>query len=348
MQMQMQKRSYVFVILVNIYIFFIKLNNFIKYLLGIKPEKRIETITDASKRYVFNRKEWFLNKTEKCVRQEITVNISPIFYSKPEYNTVMQEISNYLEKEWKTRILYETTPKGNIIMYYDVYKLGFVYFSDMNGIDYHLLNAIAMKYVITYRCLDFFVDNEITEKYGNSPLLKLHFLDNEKDKKDDKDTETDGDGKKHTNNHTKKDKKIDESTRNMLKDAPFVKYRKANNGPPTNGEKNKDQTQTQNQNQNQNQNQTKNQNQNQNHPPKECVRNKFICMGKTLNFQFTQKKNTKNKFNNFVSKYSDIFSQETDLQKRVLSYRDFKNQEKSEFSTEPPAPPETAQSPQAD
>jgi hypothetical protein len=71
-------------------------------------------------------------------------------------------------------------------------------------------------------------------------------------------------------------------------------------------------------------------------------------MGKTLNFQFTQKKNTKNKFNNFVSKYSDIFSQETDLQKRVLSYRDFKNQEKSEFSTEPPAPPETAQSPQAD
>jgi hypothetical protein len=203
----------------------------------------------------------------------------------------------------------------------------------MNGIDYHLLNAIAMKYVITYRCLDFFIDNEITEKYGNSPLLKLHFLDNEKDKKDDKDTETDGDGKKHTNNHTnnhtKKDNKIDESTRNMLKDAPFVKYRKANNGPPTNGEKNKDQNQTQ--------------TQNQNHPPKECVRNKFICMGKTLNFKFTQKNNTKNKSNNFISKYSDIFSQETDLQKRVLSYRDFKNQEKSEFSTEPPAP-----APQAD
>lgn len=325
----MQIRDYIFFIYVNIYIFFIKLNNFIKYLLGIKLEKRIETITDASKRYVFNRKEWFLNKTEKCVRQEITVNISPIFYSKTEYNTVMQEISNYLEKEWKTRILYETTPKGNIIMYYDVYKLGFAYFSDMNGIDYHLLNAIAMKYVITYRCLDFFIDNEITEKYGNSPLLKLHFLDNEKDKKDDKDTETDGDGKKHTNNHTKKDNKIDESTRNMLKDAPFVKYRKANNGPPTNGEKNKDQNQTQ--------------TQNQNHPPKECVRNKFICMGKTLNFKFTQKNNTKNKSNNFISKYSDIFSQETDLQKRVLSYRDFKNQEKSEFSTEPPAP-----APQAD
>ena len=186
----MQKRNYAYVILVNIYIFFIKLNNFIKYLLGIKPEKRIETITDASKKYVLNRKEWFsnklnklnkLDKTEKCVRQEMTVNVSPVFYTKTEYNTVMQEISNYLEKEWKTRILYETTPKGNIIMYYDVYKLGFAYFSDMNGIDYHLLNAIAMKYVITYRCLDFFVDNEITEKYGNSPLLKLYFLENEKE-----------------------------------------------------------------------------------------------------------------------------------------------------------------------
>ena len=319
MQMQIQKRSYVFVILVNIYIFFIKLHNFIKYLLGIKPEKRIETITDASKKYVFNRKEWFLNKTEKNTRQEITVNIAPIFYSKPEYNSVMQEISNYLEKEWKTRILYETTPKGNIIMYYDVYKLGFAYFSDMNGIDYHLLNAIAMKYVITYRCLDFFVDNEITEKYGNSPLLKLYFLDNEKDekdKKDDKDTETEGnDG----NNHTKKDNKIDESTRNMLKGGPFVKYRKANNGPPpTNGEKNKEKDSKE--------QKEHEKEKNQNQPTKEYVRNKFICMGKTLNFQFTQKNNTKNNSNNFISKYSDIFSQETDLQKRVLSYRDYKNQ----------------------
>ena len=179
-----------------------------------------------------------------------------------------------------------------------------------------------MKYVITYRCLDFFVDNEITEKYGNSPLLKLYFLENEKEEKDDEKDDK-KDGQKDDQKNTKKDNKMDESTRNMLKDAPFVKYRKANKDQTPNP-KDKDQTQTQTQTQNP---------KDQNHPPKEYVLNKFICMGKTLNFQFTQKNNKKRKSNNFVSKYSDIFSQETDLQKRVLSYRDFKNQAKSEPST---------------
>jgi len=323
----MQIRNYIFVIYMNIYIFFIRLQNFIKYLLGIKPEKRMETITDASKKYVLNRKEWFLSKTEKCVRQEMTVNVSPMFYSKTEYNTVMEEFSNYLEKEWKTRIMYETTPRGNIIMYYDSYKLGFAYFSDMNGIDYHLLNAIAMKYVITYRCLDFFVDDEITEKYGNSPLLKLHFLDN---KKDGKETETGGGGggSGSGSGSGSGDNKIDESTRNMLKDAPFVKYKKTNNAaaaPPAN-KKSSELTKEKGENSEKNE-------KGEAKKAKEYVRNKFICMGKTSNFQFIQKNNAKKKSNNFVSKYSEIFSQETDLQKRVLSYRDFKNQTKSEFST---------------
>ena len=59
-------------------------------------------------------------------------------------------------------------------MFYDPYKLGFSYYSDTNGIPYFILNAVAMKYIYTFRCLDFFVDNKLTQY-----LLTNNFLLNE-------------------------------------------------------------------------------------------------------------------------------------------------------------------------
>ncbi len=57
-------------------------------------------------------------------------------------------------------------------MYYNVYKQGFAYYSDQS-IPYPILNAVCMKYVIRYFCLDFFIDNSILPENMNSPLLKL-------------------------------------------------------------------------------------------------------------------------------------------------------------------------------
>jgi hypothetical protein len=82
----------------------------------------------------------------------------------------MKNPDNPYEKQWKTKILFENTPRGNVIFTYDVYKMGFCYFSDQQAITYDILNAIAMKYVITFRCLDFFID----EKYHTSPFLELY------------------------------------------------------------------------------------------------------------------------------------------------------------------------------
>ena len=36
------------------------------------------------------------------------------------------------------------------------------------------LNAVAMKYVLVFYCLDFFVDNNVTEKYIDSPLIAIY------------------------------------------------------------------------------------------------------------------------------------------------------------------------------
>ena len=49
-------------------------------------------------------------------------------------------------------------------MYYDVYKSGFAYYADQNYIPYSILNAMAMKYVVTFFCRDFFIDESIIKE----------------------------------------------------------------------------------------------------------------------------------------------------------------------------------------
>ena len=48
-------------------------------------------------------------------------------------------------------------------MHYDLYKNGFAYYCN-DSLNYNLLNAVAMKYVITFFCRDFFIDNHVFEE----------------------------------------------------------------------------------------------------------------------------------------------------------------------------------------
>jgi len=114
-------------------------------------------------------------------------NIQPIFYLFDEYKTEVERTENTLEKQWKTRILFENTPRGNLIMYYDAYKHGFAYYSDV-FISYAILNACAMKYVLTFYCRDFYIDETGWPEGTNSPFLRVHLLEEKKKgkKEDDK------------------------------------------------------------------------------------------------------------------------------------------------------------------
>lgn len=107
---------------------------------------------------------------------EKSTNIDSLFYQKQEFIEYMKIPNTELERIWKTRILMVTTPRGNIIMYYDPYKLGFTYYSDQNVISYDILNAVAMKYVMTYQCTDFFIDEFILPEEPKNPL-RIHFID---------------------------------------------------------------------------------------------------------------------------------------------------------------------------
>jgi len=106
-------------------------------------------------------------------------NIQSEFYNKEEYSKLIEQKDNSLEKSWKRRILMENTPQGNVIMFYDAYKLSFSYYSD-NTIPYNILNAVAMKYVTTYFCRDFFIDKSFIPFNHSSPFLHVHEIDKKK------------------------------------------------------------------------------------------------------------------------------------------------------------------------
>ena len=149
-------------------------------LLGYTPEPKAKTFLEENKAYISPLKTRFLQfyeeKPEKPEKPE-NKQINPIFYNKNQFTEYMMESNTPLEKEWRTRILLENTPRGNIIMFYDAFKLGFSFFCDQKVISYDVLNAAAMKYVTVFQCRHFFIDEAIVPKEHTSPLIQIHFTE---------------------------------------------------------------------------------------------------------------------------------------------------------------------------
>lgn len=271
------------------------------YLFVPKPLiKKIETVLDASTKYIEKQKGQFLSKFSLPIIDDLSSNIDDVFYSKADFQELILSLDNSLEKKWKTRMLFESTPRGNIMMYYDSYKLGFAYSSDSTGIPYPILNALAMKYVTVYRCFDFFMDDEITPEDKPSKMIKIHFHEYKKE------------SVKTTRDNVENDTKIPKSLKiDNSAFAKFKNYSKKTEKPTDNNEKKTTDAGSE--------------------PKKEYVRNKFISLGKLMNIEFIQSISTKNSryssLNGFHSKLLDNLDSETTLQKQVLSYKDFKKKQ---------------------
>jgi len=205
----------------------------------------------------------------------MNTNINTDFSDKKQLQTTLTDGENDLEKQWKRRILFEYTPRGNVVMYYDAYKLGFAYFCDQH-VPYDVLNAVAMKYVLTYKCVDFFMDE--IERPEENPSSLLHLL------VDDKPAPKNSENKKKQKNTS----------------GPFAKL-KTYNTVSSKLIKNEEKTE----------------------PEKEKQRNCFINRGKIMNFQFLQK-SVLSGFSSFNSDLLDGLEKNTNVQKEVFSYRDYK------------------------
>jgi len=85
-----------------------------------------------------------------------------VSYENKYYDKFQEMESEDLEEDCvqslKNSVLYEMTPKGRIIMYYDFEKESFIYHCDTKDVPYLYLETVARKYALTYHCKKIVVD----------------------------------------------------------------------------------------------------------------------------------------------------------------------------------------------
>jgi hypothetical protein len=122
-------------------------------------------------KYFFDKKDKFIKSFEN---DSINWNENIINFS--------HLCSDDLKLQWKSKMLFESTPRGNILLMYDIDKNAFIYHMDSSSASYSLLNAVAMKFVLTFRCRDFFIDENIIPEGYTSPLITAINLKDKIDK----------------------------------------------------------------------------------------------------------------------------------------------------------------------
>jgi len=257
---------------------------YLAYYLGLLDTKRPPSILDKDNEYTAPLKAKFLQTfTETNI--DYNENVDAIFYDKKKLGEYMMESNTELERIWKTRILMEITPRGNIVMFYDAFKMGFSYFCDQKTISYDLLNAAAMKYVRLYRCRDFFIDESILPEDSTSPLIKIHFTEDAKKNKNQTTAFA------HMKNYGKENPNAKQSyqTRSTIYGIKTV----AIPAKPVNS--------------------------------KEQMMNKFLYLGKMNNYKCLQSVPKKRKvLANFTSPLLESIIMDSGVQREALSYKDFK------------------------
>jgi hypothetical protein len=102
--------------------------------------------------------------------QDANMNIDINLYDYEKRKDIFMEEKNECEEHWKRKLMYEFTPRGNVIVYYNPYKHAFMYYCDENSVPYQIMQHIAKKYVVMFRCRDFFIDPEM---YPDNRILEV-------------------------------------------------------------------------------------------------------------------------------------------------------------------------------
>jgi len=294
----------------------------IAFLMGLYVPKKIETFLDLDQKYILPLKTRFLELYNNVDNKQRNSNIELTFYDKKEFSTCVMEIDNQLEKIWRSRIIFENTPRGNVIMFYDAYKLGFSFFCDQNVVSYDILNGVAMKYVRIFNCCDFFIDESITPINQSSPFIKLHFLEDEKKNKPGSLNNNGIDGnsafvklRNYSKENSEKKQAVITRGAEDIKDSFFSQL-----FPSINNSKNDVSDIS-----------------DKRIPEK--MKNKFVYLGKIHNFKMTQPVPKKNRvLMNFTSSLMENIRIDSNVQRQRISYSDFKKSMMQELILEEKQP----------
>lgn len=248
------------------------------------------------------------NKNRKIRNPSCNDQVDSVFFDRTELKNVLENPKNELETKWRSRILIENTPRGNIIMYYDAYKEAFAYYSDQTAMPYKILNVVAMKYVMRFHCADFFIDETVLGGSNTNPSPLIEIIKEEISAENEKKKQVVG-------NLLGSNTKINDST------SPFVKV-KSSTTPPIPGSQisapvtkpqipgaSKSTT-------------------NMNKQEEDYMKNRFVYAGKFANFSVLKKppkrKQLPPEWANFVSEYDGMFELQTEAQQNCIDYKMFK------------------------
>ncbi len=102
------------------------------------------------------------NNKDKSKENDDTSVVEVASYENKYYDKYDEMESEDLDEDYvktlKNNVLYEMTPKGRIIMYYDFEKESFIYYCDTKDVPYLYLETVARKYALTYHCKKIVVD----------------------------------------------------------------------------------------------------------------------------------------------------------------------------------------------
>jgi hypothetical protein len=279
---------------ISIPIFYFIKKRFFTIVNGNRKEKNIIRLSPEEEFLVKAKTDFDKSYQDTSHIEKYNENTDPIFLDTEKYSDITKVPNSELELVWRRRILFVNTPRGNVIMFYDSFKQGFSYYSDQH-ISYVFLNAVAMKYVIIYRCRDFFIDEQILPTEFQSRILELF-------KKEDLEViskkKEDGSGKIDTKTGPFAKFKSYVKPSDPVSSAAVVKNKI--NLPKIVDIK----------------------------PPvitKDLMKNKFIYLGKTMNWNILNKVSKKNQLAIPKSKLLSDLENNSDVQSRVFSYKDYKS-----------------------
>lgn len=171
----------------RIFLLFVAFIQWFQFVLGFRKKKSVQPLPSFSptELYIKKQTQRFLHtfrEDELNNNCNYNSNIDAIIKDTTALSELMKMQDNEIEKKWRSNVLIENTPRGNIIMFYDAYKHGFSYYCDNSVMPYDIMNAVAMKYVLTFFCRDFFVDSSVL------PILTASSPSNENKTQTDTDT----------------------------------------------------------------------------------------------------------------------------------------------------------------
>ena len=101
------------------------------------------------------------NPEDKTKHKKVEPSVHEVYINKyyDKFNNLEDgDIEESVVKSLKYSILYEVTPRGSVILFYDFEKESFCYYADTKDIPYLFLETVARRYVTVNHCKQIYVD----------------------------------------------------------------------------------------------------------------------------------------------------------------------------------------------